>query len=181
MPPEPATQFWGGFREHDGDSEFLVIAVTDFGDSWPNGRWALETVTYSAHWGSTWDRTDEQRYFETVFWSDGTYRGRPRSYVGRSKHANYRSQSFCESRFDTCEPVANDADFIVEADRNLGNVFATGYPLQVNPCAKTRYYIFGYVTTNTECFWFDDTFRGWQSEDGSGGTGYRYMLQWYDF
>lgn len=165
-----------GLESHDGDSEFLVIAVSDITGG-GGGRWALETVTYSAHWHSFWDRTDEQRYYETVFWSDGTYRGRPRSYVAESKHANYRSQSVCNSRGDNCDPSSGDLPVEVRVERNLGNMWATGAPLFTNPCSGTLYATQPY----TECFWTDDTFRGWRTENGSGGGGYKYPLEWYGF
>ena len=166
-----------GTYEHDGDSEFIVIAVSEQGDAWPGGRWTLETVTFSAHWHSLWDRTSERRYYEGVQWVDGTYCGRPRTYVSQSKHANYHTAATCGSHFDTCNPSPPDHETAAYPFRNLGNHTAAGWPLWTNPCSTSEFP----GLSATECFWFDDKFRGWMTENGDGGTGYKEMLAWYDF
>jgi|GEM_PF-2329840 len=163
-----------GLTAHDGDGEFMTIAARDIG----GGRWALETVTWSAHWGATWDRTDDRRYYEDrVNYSDGVYRGRVRSYVAESKHANYGNADICNDHLDNCNPQSSDTPFNVDPARNIGNYWASmGIRLFNGPCATSIY-----ATSYTECFWTDDTFRGWKSENGDGGGGYKYPLQAYGF
>jgi hypothetical protein len=165
---------FGGWA-HDGDSEFISIAVRDLTGT---GRWVLEEATYSAHWHHAWDRTDDRTYSENVQWSDGTYRGRPRAWVGESKHPNYFSQSACNDHLDNCNnPQSSDTNVNVDPARNIGNNWAAGIRLHTSPCAGTWRTDLPY----TECFWTDDTFRGWQSENGGGAGGYRHSLEWYAY
>jgi hypothetical protein len=64
-------------------------------------------------------------------------------------------------------------------NETLGTILQTpGIMRWVSPCSSTTTPLF---ILNTECFWSDDVFRGWKTENGSGGTGYKNMLQWYDF
>jgi hypothetical protein len=163
-----------GYTAHDGDGEFMTIAARDIG----GGRWALETVTWSAHWHAAWDRTDDRRYYEArVQYSDGTYRGRVRSWVAQSKHANYGNADICNDHYDYCyNPQSSDTDFDVFPDRNIGNYWASAGIRLFTGCARP-YMIMLY----SECFWTDDKFRGWRSENGDGGDGYKYPLQAYGF
>jgi hypothetical protein len=160
---------------HDGDSEFLIVYVQDITGG---GRWALDRMTYSAHWHSTWDRTHENLPYDKVEYTD-EYRGRPRSWVGESKHPNYPNQSSCNGNFDDCHnPQSADTQLGFYDERNVGNLWAgAGVPLYTSPnCAKSAL-----AVPYTECFWTDDTFRGWQTEDGGGSGGYKRSLSWYYF
>lgn len=162
-----------GTYAHDGDSEFLIVFVQDITGT---GRWALTQMTYSAHWHQAWDRTHENLSYAEVEYVD-TYRGRPRSWVSEGKHANYPNQGSCNGNFDDCANPQADTPLTpgwTLDTRNIGNR-TLGVPLFTNPCATIL------SQPYSECFWTDDTFRGWQTENGGGAGGYTASLSWYLF
>ncbi|HEX2093409.1 MAG TPA: hypothetical protein VHG28_13470 [Longimicrobiaceae bacterium] len=120
----------GNMEAHLGDSEFIIVQVGEY-----NGRWDLYGAKLSAHWGSFTDHTQDVG-FGYLTYPDGTYRGRPLVWVAEDKHANYKSQSECESGgawFDTCNQnylwLDSEAHTVeVLPNANLGNL-TQGIPL----------------------------------------------------
>jgi hypothetical protein len=174
---------WMGLSAHDGDSECIIVGVRDYTGT---GRWVLEYVTYSAHWASlVGDRSSIRVPHTQVEYSD-VYCGRPRVWVSRGKHANYPSQHMCnDGRYDDCSPSYSYDVYLAHEThwdnpvnpRNIGSKWSGGIP---------RYYLYpncarGPHISYTECFWSDSEFRGWQSEDGPGATGYKVSLLAYSF
>jgi hypothetical protein len=117
------------FHAHDGDSEFIIIEVHQTTDPDLAGwsRWALDFVTFSAHWGEGAGVNHTSRYEYNSIEFPADYRGRPRVWVSLDKHANYRSKSLCASMWnDWCTHPAYPSgtiyrDVIVDPNANLGN------------------------------------------------------------
>lgn len=117
----------GSSHAHKGDSEFVIVYVSP-----PSGtsdtRWRLNYLVTSAHYGSYWTDGTATSAWDQVQYPAG-YRGAPRVWVALDKHANYRSQSACNSGaygYDTCSGVVVEArmEALSHAAGNIGNKWA---------------------------------------------------------
>jgi hypothetical protein len=141
---------FGGVSAHEGDSEFIVLRVHYDG----NGLWSLVEGYLSAHYGTgcdagDWFTNSEFQYVNSVF-------GRPLVFSAEGKHANYTDLDRCDSggcfqdhcSDETREPVG------IEPDRDLG--------LQSTQLIDEHV-----VDGNSEWFWTDVIFCGWQLSPGA--------------
>ena len=157
-----------GIGAHAGDSEFILATVT-FDATY--GRWKLIIATYSSHWGSILDKTQnypwEQLWYTDGLgnWNFGQWRRNPVAYVSKDKHANYESGTHCNAveEGNPCAGVLVISRVVLPEDgRNVGSAAQpfVDCTLSINPSQWP----------GTECFW--DTawlsFRGWTG--GAYGT-----------
>lgn len=90
---------------HRGDSEWIIVEVGRYTSS--TRPWALKAATLSAHWRTDNDQTAgyQAEDLEDAEGSPGF--GAPRIWVAEDKHANYRSESVCDSsgpfNLDNCD------------------------------------------------------------------------------
>lgn len=118
-----------GPTSHDGDSEFIIVTVEANHASAPT-RWYTYSVTTSAHFGAFTDATRTWHYTDWPDWYWFVWRGKPVVWVALDKHANYRSQSACDSGaygYDTCSgPFFTDSSSVLgHAAANVGNNWST--------------------------------------------------------
>jgi hypothetical protein len=157
---------------HQGDSEWILAQVAYHG-----GKWRLQKAKLSAHWESlSSEGSTETVGYDGFQYPDGTYRGRPLVWAARNKHANYKSQSACDSggflNADSCDSNSwsiSDPAYTVEllSNANLGNSWHTDKDGFKN-CVLSRE---GQPYDRWECYWLPDyNFFGWQSPS-SGGAG----------
>ena len=146
-----------GFYSHHGDSEFIILDVVNTGGSF----WAIWTATLSAHWDGEASSAATYSY-DALEYTRG-YRQRPRIWVARGKHANYRSKSTCNSggwgNTDTCDGAYEGWDTEVRASDNLGNYYDTpgvfDETRQLLNCVGSRL-----GRPAIECFWTYGHFTG---------------------
>jgi hypothetical protein len=156
-------------KDHVGDSEFIVLRVTDVG----RATWQLTEATLSAHWNTPVDRTRTVGYQLLAY--PEHYGQRPLIWVAESKHANYHSQSECNGSVfwvDDCSRLSSRQEVVFPAGSNLG--YSSHQMLN---CMQSRYWP---SYPGTECFWTDTTFRGWYA-GVPGVTPYRDLLWNYGF
>ncbi len=142
---------WFSRTSHLGDSEFIVIDVTEVSE----GSWRLDRVWLSAHYEAPilFDETTwEPRGAFDFDTADGGFH--PIVYVARDKHANYAGAWDCNIGIngDRCEGLdaGEMEDTYIAWDRNLGDPFS--------PLIET-------VSSGTaeEWYWKDSLpFCGWQ-------------------
>ena len=175
----------GGLYAHDGDTEWIMIEV----DHTTGSTWRLQFATLSAHWGVGSGADQTARYQGDDLEYPYESRGRPRVWVARNKHANYRSASVCNNAWnDDCNTFSGTTyrDLWFEPGANLGNYFH-----QVSPNVATRLVdcVYSrYQGTNgfpgQECYWTNmNYFAGWQGNHGQvvSTTAYRDVLNFFGF
>lgn len=153
----------GSCDAHTGDSEFMLVDVSYAASS---AHWVTQQVFLSAHCGASGD--DDCRWWNpaSLAWVDGRKYGAPVVWVSEGKHANYYSQSKCNSggalNMDTCEfNTASHRFPVVYSQQNVGS---RNTPLR--DCAGP---FWGSQETSSqviECMWNTTTlsrFNGWQS------------------
>lgn len=146
---------------HVRDSEWVAVDV-----QYIEGRWYVARAGLSAHFRAQSDYT-------AFYWWDeleypGSYRGHPRIWVARNKHANYPSQTVCAESYDDCEH-SSPAYWRVEyyPERNIGSREFPA-PSDTGLLSGTcRYSVEKFAGNGkAECYWRDDSsymrFNGWQ-------------------
>jgi hypothetical protein len=159
-----------GLSGHVGDSEFIVLeaAYNQTDNVWYTTR-AYLSAHVNQNWpgpgadGSRWWYGDEMEYP----WN----RGYPRIYVSKEKHANYPTDSACDSGGwiggDSCGGSFFDQRVGVQRTRNIGELNRQLVNC-VSSVSSTRQGI--------ECFWTDIYFDGWYTFSNAT-EGYRdYLL-----
>lgn len=163
---------------HAGDSEFIWLTV-----EYVDGRWYLNTATYSAHWRSCCnDRTATYSYTD-LEWPD-RHRGKPAVYASENKHANYNTESECDTLAEDCGSAFGEEMDVLEG-RNLGEAGCCtdwGGRQLVDCVASSRSYSnHGHALDGTECFWSDgDSFDGWHNYSDDI-LPYRESLDYWDY
>ena len=170
---------------HRGDSEFISLTI---GYNQSTHHWQLYNGFLSAH--TCVDTSLQDCTYQALgaaqTWADGgtfQFPGNksltfPRVYVSIRKHANYRSESECDNGgalWGLLEECSNRdvGRFKVWESHNIGNV---RHPLiNCTPSQQT-----GADTRNTECFWSNVTFDGW-NRGTDEVPGYVYFLHSYAF
>jgi hypothetical protein len=162
-----------GLEGHEGDSEFIIVNVETGGTT---SNWRVSSATLSAHWHSQVDQTATLSGWSLGYGSEPQL-GKPLIWASENKHANYHSQSACNSGvfwFEDCgSNYFNGNPLTVIAGRNIGNVWhrLVDYPV--------------YSTAGRpgwEHFWGGDPFYGWHSpRTGPSATTYREMLDFFGF
>ena len=165
---------WNGIGDHNGDSEFVVFEIMPAFES--DRPWRLLRAYLSAHRNSAGESS------ETITGGrmERDSSGRPLVWVAYKKHANYKSQSACDSggyaSRDSCDNNTRSTRFWVYQNGNLGQINHRTYPSPPGCAVPSR----TLDTSNKECYWNLGRFYGWQgSENGGGSTGYQDIL--YDF
>lgn len=165
----------GGLTSHDGDSEFVIATLRNPVSN--HSRWVLERAFLSAHWGTplngsasyTWDWLEPH----------DVWGGRPRIWVAKNKHANYRSKSVCNSGAlltDTCNGNVDLGALSVPSHRNIGNKWSGPGAVQLIDQVYSGY---GHLN-GVEYFWTADRFKGWHTASTSAG-GYMHPLYNWGF
>jgi hypothetical protein len=165
----------GGLTSHDGDSEFVILVLRNPLPS--SSRWVLETAELSAHWATMMDGT--ALYDWDWLEPHDVWGGRPRVWVAKNKHANYRSKSVCNSGAwytDTCNGNQDLGALSVPTHRNIGNKWSGGGAVQL---INQVYSGYGHLN-GVEYFWAGDRFKGWHTASTSAG-GYMHSLQAWGF
>jgi len=151
--------------------------------------WALDQATISAHWGEGFstDHTATYRGSDMEFPSE--FRGRPRVWVSKNKHANYRTKGICDWMYhDYCDPSWDGTtyeDVEVLPGANLGNMFDMGSQrtngVLLDPISSRNAAQYGY--TGVESFWYaPEFFAGWKNLYGQALAGtYRLSLSFFQF
>lgn len=150
--------------------------------SYHRSSWQLQQATLSAHWQTPTDETATYSY-KKLGYADN-YRGRPRVWVARDKHANYRSESVCDAGAaytDTCDHNRDSGNLEVRQDRNIGNRWLPGGRggTQLNYGTYSQYRDYG-LYINYENFWFEPEFGGWLVGHPKAG-GYTKSLEFFRF
>lgn len=155
---------WPGwkFGPHSGDSEWIDLVA-----EYTEGRWYFKEATLSAHYGTPNDHT--KRY------GSGDLAGarqQPAVWVSNRKHANYASQSDCQSLFgDECPSPTYTSYAEVRRTRNIGS---RDHPMPDPNCVRSDR-----LSTNREECFFDRSshFNGWQDEyRGGSASAYYFFL-----
>lgn len=163
----------GGFGSHKGDSEWIVFEVSNPIAS----RWRLDYATLSAHWGTFNDHTATYAAEDLEYTI--VYRARPRIWVSRSKHANFRSHGVC-NWFEYCDGSYFGEDTDIRSYRNLGNYYRAGAGIG-NRLVDASWSEFPSLYF-TEYFWTSPDFGGWNPDRGSGlAEGYFHGLAYFQF
>ncbi len=166
--------YFGGWS-HQGDSEFIILEVSSMSS---DSLWVLEYATLSAHWQSSGDETSTYR-FDALQYPE-TYRGRPRIWVAKGKHANYRSKSVCDAGAyyaDTCDGGSDTGETVEMMELwNLGNSWYPAGSTRRTDCVGSRL-----GGPGMECFWTANSFRGWLTPSGDGSTPYGQSLWFFYF
>ena len=174
-----------GFGSHPGDSEFIMLEITNYG--WPSvpSLWTLDAATLSAHWGVTgyFEQDHTGTYGYSALEYPSTYRGRPRIWVSKNKHANYRSKDQCNfsGGVDYCDQLRDGTTYEDAEVFESANVGSKNNKL-LN-CVGSRHpglYRAGY---GVECLWATGAggFAGWNVNRNGASTGYGTMLEFYGF
>lgn len=168
---------WG--TGHLGDSEMVMVEV---GYNSVTMHWEVIQLWLSAHYqgeflGVSGDNSrflnwDLAEYPTSGFFSYNRSRGRPRVWVSRNKHANYRSQQECNSFQDVCTAPPQVVAYytFMRPERNAGSrhVDLIGCP--------TLYSMWDNAGSGrAECFYTSRRFNGWYAS-GSGVSPYRDVL-----
>jgi hypothetical protein len=142
---------------HYGDSEWIALDVRYNGTT---HHWVLIDAYYSQHESmATYAQgTDDYPMQLTYPSHPGAY---PRSWVAFGKHANYGSQSECDSGgalgYDSCSLANSAVQVSAGGNLNLGSrsVHTTGQDCMIssNPILAP----YGYI----ECYWTNRRFGGW--------------------
>lgn len=148
---------------HVGDSEFVMVEAA-FNPT--TSHWELVRVFLSAHDMSPNHRSEWAGYQEMFYGL--RWRGYPKVFVARNKHANYKSEQACENGGlfgDICAGDGMSGRFPVFTYRNVGSIsvdfFPNGTDLQ------------GFISARKEYFYQRVGFSGWI---GTTGT-----TPYYDF
>lgn len=176
----------GSFENHDGDSEFIIVYVHNTADQ-RGSVWALDVASLSAHWGAGTNIDHSGTYGVNELEFPVEYRGRPRVWVSKDKHANYPSKYKCDWVWnDYCDPSWDGTayeDVEVLPSANLGNKFDTTPAryngIRVNSVASRNPQS---GLPGVESFWTDVNFTGWHGFVGQPvAGGYVNSLSFFQF
>jgi hypothetical protein len=170
---------WG----HRGDTEWIILEVGPSTDA-SYAPWSLKYGTLSAHWKAANDNTAgyASQNLEDAEGSPGF--GAPRIWVSKGKHANYRTQTVCNTsgfwwNWDSCDnPVGLYATLNFGAEQNLG-AFTAQFIGGINsPVYDAINYSGRY-----EYYWVPGDFCGWiaLSDQPDCATSYEKSLTAYGF
>jgi hypothetical protein len=171
--PNEFKAFWlylAGKNSHTGDSEFIMVEAK-FNAS--TRHWEFVRMFLSAHDGGPNERSSWVPAEYTIFpLRSKTY---PAVYVARNKHANYRSESVCESdpfggqiTADICANDYKSRFWVWEFNGNVGSRSVDYYPSGV--------YKRGTFSGRKEYFYKQVRFNGWVNDGSAGGAS-----PYYDF
>lgn len=157
---------------HNGDSEAVFLEVYYNGST---HHWVLGSAWYSQH-GSYPNFDKGTSAYPTALTYPTKAGGYPRTWVAENKHANYPSQSSCNSGglfgTDTC--VHNNTATRVDASGvwNIGSASDPFYDCVASRDPSYEYFGLG----RTECFWTQKDFRGWVPDSIGGGQAGPYSV-----
>lgn len=163
---EPITLVWGddACDGHYGDSEAITL---DVGFDPTSQHWVLKRAQLSAH--------HEYRIFSArtkgypSLYYPAQPGGYPRIWVSFSKHANYESDSACDSggtvESDEC---LSDTSVRVSAGGNLDVGSRVAHSAEQDCVASTNPVYSGNGVT--ECYWTDRRFTGWSGASPNAGS-----------
>ena len=142
----------GGPQAHKGDSEFLILEAAYIPSE---DKWKTSRVWMTAHYGS--DPSDNSRWW---YWSQLEYpvteNGLPNIWVSQGKHANYPTESDCDSGgfffSDFCDRDVTESVGILRG-RNLGELNAKLVNCTFSAIPSQH--------PGQECFWTEQYFDGW--------------------
>ncbi|HEX2092608.1 MAG TPA: hypothetical protein VHG28_09415 [Longimicrobiaceae bacterium] len=157
---------------HPGDAEFVIVFVKEYAP----GYWKTESAILSAHWLEIADGTASYSSGQLEYADN--YRGRPRIWIAKNKHANYPTRSACSSGgwwADTCDGNEHRGDVTFSPDRNIGNYYAPGATIRLRDELTSLYGLPG-----VERIWTGMYFTGWQGTS-SGADGYFRSLDHFNF
>lgn len=184
---DPGAPNWFDSYAHNGDSEFVILKIRNpFAgqntEGWYSTKWELETATLSAHWQQSTEATATYGYSSLEYFD--AYRGRPRVWVARDKHANYRSKSVCDwgaYYTDTCDDNTAAGTLEVHPDRNIGNHWLPDGTVgtHLNYGSYSVHYSWE-LYSQQENFWFFEKFGGWLVGHPKA-EGYKYSLEFFRF
>lgn len=168
---------WGHFASgHRGDSEFIMVGIHHN----PTTRhWEVKEMYTSAHAGTITNSSEYTGDPSKLQYPSGRALTYPRVWVAKNKHANYRSQSECNSGakwFDDCDDNTTRGRLRVLKHRNVGSRYVDNFP----NCVASQNPLY-YQNGRTECFYTSRNFEGWQVSSEDGVTPYRNFLMNYVF
>ncbi len=170
----------GSCDAHTGDSEFILVDVSYDPVS---AHWVTDRVFLSAHCGASGDGDCRWWNRTSLSWVDGKRYGAPQVWVSEVKHANFYSQSKCDSggamNMDTCEFNDTWQRFpIVFTQQNIGS-----RTLPLRDCDPPFWGSTETDPTATECMWRTfhvSRFDGWQGySSGPAASLYGNLLRTY--
>jgi hypothetical protein len=162
------TDYGASWTGHEGDSEFIIVDVL-YNET--TQHWELWQAFLSAHWGGNASLSDYVGFGSFEY--PHHYRGYPKVYVSKNKHANYESKKRCDLLQDTCPNMIDGGRVFVDQSRNIGSNQAR----LVNIVTSQQPYSYG----GTEAFWTSNTFCGWWLGATDCAGGYKHALAAYDF
>ncbi len=162
---------------HNGDSEEIVLDLYYDIDSF---HWILDKAHYSRH--GNWPAYERLgNPYPMALEYPGRAGGYPRSWVAKSKHANYPTQASCNGGNDTCAQNSAGKRVFVSAATNLGarNSHSSAQDTVVSANPSYQYYGSG----KTEAYWTGADFRGWipLSIGGPASSAYSGHLTYFGF
>lgn len=181
--------------DHQGDSEFIITEVKNVAGS----TWGITDVTLSAHFGAE-EGVDPlyQSGADSYYWDDLEWPGvpYPRIWASLGKHANYRSNSVCDSGgwgFDDCSGAYIGTQIPALPSRNVGNYYnrpagSRSTLTQLVNCTTFEElpypaFIYGSYRVGDECLWntTPDGFAGWDPINYTDAAPYRRIFSIYEF
>jgi len=154
---------------HTGDSEFIIVDAR-FTES--SQHWVTERVFLSAHCGEITGGACGWHPTSAFQWVDGRRRGAPVVWVAEGKHANYPSESACNSgalSMDECH--YNNASHRIPVVYGQQNIGSRSLPLR--DCVAPFWGSTMTASGAVECLWSrgtKPTFDGWQGYTLHGGS-----------
>ncbi len=149
-----------GPNGHRGDTEWIILEVGPSTNP-SYAPWSLKYGTLSAHWGTYIDQTAgyAAQDLEDAEGSPGF--GAPRIWVARGKHANYRTQTSCNTsglwNWDNCDsPMPYYFTLSFGGGQNLGTSSIPFVGAANSPVYDAINYSGRY-----EFYWVPGSFCGW--------------------
>lgn len=167
---------------HKGDSEFIMVGIHHN----PSTRhWEVKEMYFSAHaviiehfwevykiFGNSSEYITNPNQLE---YPSGRSLSYPRVWVARGKHANYKSQSACNSgsvfNYDDCSNNVPAGRLRIYRHRNAGSRYVNF----LSGCVASQNPLY-YQNGRRECYYNSEKFKGWQVSGESGVTPYASFL-----
>ena len=171
---------------HYGDAENIWLVLSF------NARtqhWVLRTAYYSHH--QDWNRSlfDGTHGYAAVEYP-ARPGGYPRAWVSQGKHANFFTQSDCNTaRYKDYLPYVERCDHNTGSARVGGpdtdwseywNIGSESHPLLDGVASRNPAFFNVYGSSRIETFWTEKKFRGWMPETAGGESAGSYfaVLRW---